>query len=166
MQYFLSLGSNLGDRRKNLDRALSLLKKEGVEILKISSLYETQPVDFPSQPWFYNQLIEVEANVDPEAFLDLLKKIEQKLGRKRGIQKGPRIIDMDIILAEGNVIREKELKIPHPRMEKRNFVLLPFVEISPDTVHPVLNENMKDLWKKSNDRSIVKQIKEPAGRKE
>lgn len=159
MKYFLSLGSNLGDREKNLTLALSLLKKEGVEILKISSLYETQPVDFPAQPWFYNQLVEVRTKAKPEAFLDLAKKIEQKMGRKRRLKRRPRIIDIDIILAEGSVIRKKELKIPHPRMEKRNFVLLPFVEISPDTVHPVLNEDMKTLWKKSDDKSIVRQIK-------
>jgi len=166
MKYFLSLGSNLGDKEKNLIHALTLLKKEGVEILKISSLYETQPVDFPSQPWFYNQLVEIRTKANPEAFLDLAKKIEQKMGRKRRQKKGPRIIDIDIILAEGNVIRKKELKIPHPRMEKRNFVLLPFVEISPDTVHPVLNEDMKTLWKKSDDRSIVKQIKRHEDHKE
>jgi len=159
MRYFLSLGSNLGNRRKNLARALFLLEKEGVEILKISSIYETQPVDFPSQPWFYNQLVEVKANANPRAFLDLVKKIEQEMGREAGTPKSPRIIDIDIILAEGTVLRTKELEIPHPRMEKRNFVLLPFLEISPDTVHPILKENMKDLWKKSNDPSIVKQIK-------
>jgi len=159
MRYFLSLGSNLGDREKNLTHALFLLEKEGVKILKISSLYETQPVDFPSQPWFYNQLVEVRTKANPEALLNLVKKIEQEMGRKHRQKKGPRIIDIDIILAEGIVIRKKELKIPHPRMEKRNFVLLPFVEISPDTVHPVFNEDMKTLWKKSDDRSTVKQIK-------
>ena len=166
MRYFLSLGSNLGDREKNLTLALSLLEKEGVEILKMSSLYETQPVDFPAQPLFYNQLVEVRTNANPEALLDLIKKIEKKMGRTRRLKKGPRIIDIDIILAEGSVICKKELKIPHPRMEKRNFVLLPFVEISPDTVHPILNENMKNLWKKSEDNSIVKQIKRYEGRKE
>jgi len=166
MRYFLSLGSNLGDKEKNLALALFSLEKEGVEILKMSSLYETQPVDFPSQPWFYNQLVEVRTKVKPEALLDLVKKIEKKMGRKLGQKKGPRIIDIDIILAEDSVIRKKELKIPHPRMEKRNFVLLPFVEISPDTVHPVFNEDMKTLWKKSDDRSIVKQIKRHSGHKE
>ena len=166
MRYFLSLGSNLGNREKNLTLALSLLEKEGVEILKMSSLYETQPVDFPSQPWFYNQLVEVRTKANPEALLDLIKKIEQKMGRKRRLKKGPRIIDIDIILAEDSVIRKKELKIPHPRMEKRNFILLPFVEISSDTVHPVFNEDMKTLWEKSDDRSIVKQIKRQAGHKE
>ncbi len=159
MRYFLSLGSNLGDREKNINHALFSLEKEGVEIMKVSSLYETQPVDFPSQPWFYNQLLEVRTKADPESLLELVKKIEKKMGRKRGQKKGPRIIDIDIILAGTTVIQKKELKIPHPRMEKRNFVLLPFVEISPDTVHPVLNEEIKTLWEKSEDRSIIKKIK-------
>jgi 2-amino-4-hydroxy-6-hydroxymethyldihydropteridine diphosphokinase len=166
MRYFLSLGSNLGNREKNLINALLLMEKDGVEIMKVSSLYETQPVDFPSQPWFYNQLVEVRIKANPESLLDLVKKIEQKMGRKHLQKKGPRIIDIDIILAEGIVIQKKELWIPHPRMEKRNFILLPFVEISPDTVHPVLNEDMKTLWKKSDDSSTVKQIKRYAGHRE
>lgn len=166
MRYFLSLGSNLGDKEKNITDALALLQKHGVEILKISSLYETQPVDFPSQPWFYNQLVKIRTKAQPEALLKLARKIEQKMGRKRRVKKGPRIIDIDIVLAEGYVIHKKELKIPHPRMEKRNFVLLPLVEISPETVHPVLKESMKTLWEKSNDQSIVKQIKKEEGRQE
>jgi 2-amino-4-hydroxy-6-hydroxymethyldihydropteridine diphosphokinase len=159
MRYFLSLGSNLGDKEKNITDALALLQEHGVEILKISSLYETQPVDFPSQPWFYNQLVKIRTKAQPEALLELARKIEQKMGRKRRLKKGPRIIDIDIVLAEDYVIHKKELKIPHPRMGKRNFVLLPFVEISPETVHPVLKESMKTLWEKSKDQSIVKQIK-------
>lgn len=164
MKYFLSLGSNVGDREKNLARALFLLQEEGVEVLKVSSIYETQPVDLASQPWFYNQIAEIEANVYPRAFLALAKKIEKKMGREEGIQKGPRIIDIDIILAEGTIVRTQELEIPHPRMEKRNFVLLPLMEISPDTVHPLLNESIKDLLKKSNDCSVVKRIKETKDR--
>lgn len=159
MRCFLSLGSNLKNREKNLARALFLLEKEGVEVLNISSIYETQPVDFPSQPWFYNQVVEIKANINLMAFLSLIKKIEQKMGREVGIPKGPRIIDIDIILAGKTVIRTKELEIPHPKMEKRNFVLLPLAEISPDTVHPLLKEKIKDLWKKSNDCSQVKKVK-------
>lgn len=161
MRYFLSLGCNLGNRERNLTHALFLLKKEGIEILKASCLYETQPVDFTSQPWFYNQVVEIRADVDPVVLLTLVKKIEKKMRREGWIQKGPRIIDIDIILAGETVVRTKELTIPHPRMEKRNFVLLPFVEISPDTVHPFLNKSIKDLWKESNDCSIVNQIKKP-----
>lgn len=159
MRYFLSIGSNLGDRGRNLSHALYLLKEEGVKILKLSSIYETQPVDCPSFPWFYNQVVEVSANFDPEAFLTLIKEIEHKMGRSFTSQKSPRTIDLDILLAENTIIQTEQIRIPHPRMEKRNFVLIPFMEISAETIHPILRENIRNIWKKSNDTSIVKQIK-------
>jgi len=158
MRYFLSLGSNLGDREKNLTRALSFLEEEGVKISKTSSIYETQPVDIPSEYWFYNQTIEVQAAAGPKDFLALIKRIEKKMGRKAETKKANRVIDIDVLLAEGNVIRTEELEIPHPKMEKRNFVLIPLMEISPDAVHPTLGESIRDLWKKSKDDSIVKRL--------
>jgi 2-amino-4-hydroxy-6-hydroxymethyldihydropteridine diphosphokinase len=158
MRYFLSLGSDLGDRKKNLCRALLLLEREGITVLKASSFYETQPVDFPSKSWFYNQVVEVKADIDPIALLGLVKKTEQKMGRKAKSQKSSRIIDIDILLAEKIIIQSDELEIPHPRMDKRNFVLQPFMEISPETIHPVLEKSIKDLGKDSKDRSIVKRL--------
>jgi len=160
MKYFLSLGSNLGDRAKNIEQALAFLEEEGTKIIKSSSLYETQPVDIPSQLWFFNQVVEVETDLNPSNFLRLVKKIEKKMGRKPLYPKGPRIIDIDILLAEGNVIQTKELVIPHPRMEKRNFVLVPFKEISPETLHPIFMEKIEDLWKRSKDSSLVRLIRE------
>jgi len=158
MRYFLSLGSNLGDREKNLTRALSLLQKKGVKIRKTSSLYETQPVDISSKAWFYNQVAEVQVEIEPKELLALVKRIEKKMGRKAEGREINRIIDIDILLAEGRIIHTKELEIPHPRMEKRNFVLLPLLEISPDTVHPRLGESIRVLWEKSKDRSVVIQL--------
>ncbi len=155
MRYFLSLGSNLGDRKKNLALALSLLEEEEVGIIKASSLYETQPVGIPSESWFYNMVVEVLAEAEPKDFLTLIKGIEKKMGRKPKTSKSNRIIDIDILLAEEKVIRTKELEIPHPRMEERNFVLIPLLEISPDQVHPTLGESIRDLYKKSKDRSAV-----------
>jgi 2-amino-4-hydroxy-6-hydroxymethyldihydropteridine diphosphokinase len=160
MRYFLSLGSNLGDREKNLAHALSFLQKQGVKIFKISSIYETQPVDIPSEYWFYNQVAEVQAAAGPEDFLALIKSIEQKMGRKAEARNANRIIDIDILLAERKVIQTEELEIPHPRMEKRNFVLIPLMEISPDAVHPTLGETIRDLWKKSSDNSIVVRLEQ------
>lgn len=161
MKYFLCLGSNLGDREKNLKRAQSLLKAEGISIVRSSSLYETQPVDLSSQPWFYNQVIEIETGVDPSDLLDLVKGIEESMGRKMSVQKGPRIIDIDILLAEDKVIHTAELRIPHPRLDKRNFVLIPFAEISPETVHPLLKKNIQDLLERSSDHSTVERLKKP-----
>jgi len=158
MKYYLSLGSNLGSREKNLERALSLLRKEGVEIVRTSSLYETQPVDFPSQPWFINQVVEIDAGIEPQDLLILIKGIEKMLGRKTRRPKGPRMIDIDILLAEERVIRTEELNVPHPRLDRRNFVLIPFAEIAPEAMHPLLNENIQNLLQKSNDHSAVKQI--------
>jgi 2-amino-4-hydroxy-6-hydroxymethyldihydropteridine diphosphokinase len=159
MIYFLSLGSNLGQKGNNLRRALSLLRKEGIRILRSSSLYETEPVGVLDQPWFYNQVVEAEADFSPRGLLKLLKKIEQRMGRKDSAQKAPRKIDLDILLAENAVIRTKELVIPHPRLEKRNFILVPLSEIAPGIVHPVLETKIEDLAKKSEDPSIVKKLK-------
>ncbi|MGD8535142.1 MAG: 2-amino-4-hydroxy-6-hydroxymethyldihydropteridine diphosphokinase [Candidatus Aminicenantes bacterium] len=155
----MCLGSNLGDRGKNLEQAHSLLRKEGIRIIQLSSVYETQPVNLPSQPWFYNQVIEVKAEIAPLVLLALIKRIERSMGRKTPIQKGPRVIDIDILLAEDKVIHTEELSIPHPRLNKRNFVLIPFAEISPKTVHPLLKENIQNLLEKSSDHSTVKPVK-------
>ena len=159
MRYSLCLGSNLGDREKNLEQAHSLLKEEGIRIIQLSSVYETQPVDLHSQPWFYNQVIEIETGIAPPGLLNLIKRIEKLMGRNTLIQKGPRVIDIDILLAEDKIIHTKELSIPHPRLDKRNFVLIPFAEISPQTVHPLLKENIQTLLVRSSDRLTVKPIK-------
>ncbi len=158
MQYFLSLGSNNGDRYKNLVQAVDLIREEGVKVIKVSSTYETQPVDFSSQPWFLNQVIEARADIAPGEFLSLLKRIEQKMGRNTSIQKGPRSIDIDILLAEKLIMKTGQLEIPHPRLDQRNFVLVPLCEISPQTRHPVLGSAVKSLLKRSKDPSSVKKI--------
>lgn len=159
MKYFLCLGSNLGQKKNNLKQALALLRNEGIRILRSSSFYETEPVDNLDQPWFYNQVVEVEAGFSPLELLKLVKKIEKRMGRKDSTQKSPRKIDIDILLAENAVIRTRELVIPHPRLEKRNFALVPLGEIAPDIVHPVLESKIEDLAKNSKDPSIVNKLK-------
>ncbi len=156
MKYFLSLGSNIGDREKNLKEACFLLEKSQIKILKSSSLYETQPVDYSSQPWFLNQMLEVRSGLFPEDLLDVIKKIETKLGRIKSIPKGPRKIDIDIILAGQTVLQTSRLKIPHPQMHKRNFVLIPLGEMASDVKHPVLKKTIKTLILDSDDPSEIR----------
>ncbi len=155
MKYFLSLGSNLGRRSQNLARALKLLEKAGIKILKASSIYKTQPVGFKNQPWFYNQVIQVETSLDPFSLLSLLKKIEGQLKRKKTFRYGPRSIDLDLLLAEKSVINTRNLKIPHPRMHQRRFVLEPLNEIAPNAFHPVKRKKIRSLLKELADDSVV-----------
>jgi len=161
MRYFLSLGSNVGKRRTNLEKAILSLKAEGIKIRQSSVLYETEPVDLPpldSQRWFVNQVIEVDIDIEPMALLHLVKKIEKKMGRTTSLPKAPRIIDIDILLAEDRIFQTEDLMIPHPRLEKRNFVLIPLREIAPETLHPVLKKTIKRLAETSPDRSVVRKI--------
>jgi 2-amino-4-hydroxy-6-hydroxymethyldihydropteridine diphosphokinase len=156
MIYYISLGSNIGERRKNLTQAISLLKKGRVQIIKKSTVYETYPVGDTDQPWFLNQALKVQTESEPKSFLQLVKEIEKKMGRTRTRAKGPRCIDIDILLAENKVIRSLELDIPHPELANRNFVLVPLKEIAYDIVHPILKEKIGDLWRKSKDTSAVR----------
>lgn len=158
MRYYLSLGSNLGNKRRNLTRALSWLEKGGVKILSISSVYETQPVGYDDQPWFLNQVAEVGAELNPHSLLQVIKKIERRMKRDSPVEKGPRTIDIDILLAENAVIETENLVIPHPRLAERNFILLPMMEIAPEAVHPLMEMNIQELWMKSKDTSVVKKI--------
>lgn len=158
MKYFLSLGSNLGEKAENLERALLLLEEAGVKIVRHSSLYETQPVDLASQPWFYNQVVEAKSELSPHDLLGVIKDIEKRMGREMLRPKGPRLIDIDILLAEENVLQTEDLVIPHPRLDKRNFVLVPLREISPQSVHPLLKEKIEDLCQRSQDISVVRKI--------
>jgi 2-amino-4-hydroxy-6-hydroxymethyldihydropteridine diphosphokinase len=153
--YFLSLGSNLGNRPRNLAAAARLLRKNGIQVLRASSVYETEPVDLAGQPWFLNQVLEVRSSLEPHALLKLAKSIEAGLKRVPTVAKGPRTIDIDILLAGDLVIDTPELIIPHPRLARRNFVLVPFNEIAPETRHPVLGKAIRDLALESPDPSRV-----------
>ncbi len=155
MRYFISLGSNLGDKKRNLAQAVSLLEENGIKILKKSSLYETSPVGFPQQPWFLNQVLEVKTDFPPEFFLRVAKRIEKIIGRLPTVAKGPRCIDIDILLAENMIMKSKELQIPHPELEKRKFVLIPLMEMAPEIIHPILQKKIEDLWRECKDSSDV-----------
>ena len=139
---FLSLGSNLGNREENLQRALEFLESEGIQIVHRSSLYKTEPQDMTAQPWFLNMVAEVATPAFPMQLLAALQRAERALGRNRGssVPKGPRRIDIDILLFGQAVMHTARLTIPHPRMCDRRFVLEPLLEIAPDTRHPVTKQ--------------------------
>lgn len=139
---YLSLGSNLGVREDNLQRALLRLEEEQVRVVARSSLYETEPQDVRTQPWFLNMAIACETGYFPLQLLTVLQSIERELGRTRAgrITKGPRTIDIDILLFANAVMNVPCLTIPHPRMLERRFMLEPLIEIAPDLRHPETRE--------------------------
>jgi len=161
MIYFISLGSNLGDKPQNLSKAAEGLEKLGVRIIAGSSIYRTEPVDFLDQPWFLNQVLEVESQLGPEEFLDLTQSIEVKLGRVRAIPKGPRIMDIDILLADDIIYRSERLTIPHPALEKRRFVLVPLNEMAPSLIHRPSGKSIAELLRDTPDVSEVRLLQEP-----
>ncbi len=142
---YISVGSNLGDREANCRIALEKLNSEGIIVKKASSMYETEPWGFKDQPKFINMVIEVETELRPEELLMTLKGIEKKMGRKETIKWGPRIIDLDILFYNDKIINQDELKIPHPHMHERDFVLVPLSEIAPNKTHPILKKTIKEL---------------------
>lgn len=142
---FLSLGSNLGDREAYLKKAIMLLKQAGVKILKESSVYETEPMYYENQNKFLNQVIKVETELSPFELLKLIGRIEKELKRERLIPKGPRTIDIDILLWEDKIVESEELKIPHPLMLERDFVLKPLLEIEENIFHPVYKKRIRDI---------------------
>src|SRR6266852_3816850 len=155
---YLSLGSNVGDREKNLRVAIDALPHAGVAIAKVSSFYETEPVDFLDQPWFLNCVVEAETHFDPFMLLRALREIETRMGSKKVVAKGPRLIDMDILLYGNEAIDTPELQVPHPRMHQRRFVLAPLAEIAPRARHPVLGLTAAEMLARAADKSQVRVV--------
>jgi 2-amino-4-hydroxy-6-hydroxymethyldihydropteridine diphosphokinase len=155
---YLSLGSNLGDRAAHIEQALTLLGEEGVRIVRRSSFYQTEPVEFQAQGWFLNIAVEAETELMPRQLLRTIRFIEHELGRKRIVRAGPRTVDIDILLYGANIVSAAELEIPHPRMTERRFVLVPMAEIAPALRHPVLRLTMTELLAATNDRSHVRKL--------
>jgi 2-amino-4-hydroxy-6-hydroxymethyldihydropteridine diphosphokinase len=156
---YLSFGSNLGDRIGNIRRAFELLGENGLQIRRVSSFYRTEPVDFRPQPWFVNCVAEVATDLMPLQLLKLVKKVERTLGRRSGIPKGPRPIDVDILLYENFVVRSSALTIPHERMRERKFVLIPLRELAARARHPVTRQSVLEMLEETSDTGQVVKLK-------
>ena len=157
---FLGIGTNLGNRGNNLKEAVSLIEEHIGQVLKSSFIYETEPWGFQSGDEFLNMVVKVETKLIPSGIMERILMIESLMGRVRGEkQYSSRVIDIDILLYERMVIDEKNLKVPHPLMHERKFVLVPLCEIEPDMVHPVLNKTISSLLKSCKDKSKVRKCR-------
>jgi 2-amino-4-hydroxy-6-hydroxymethyldihydropteridine diphosphokinase len=141
---YLSLGSNVGDRSGQLHDAIARLAAAG-RVAAISSFYETEPVEFTDQPWFLNCAVALETLMPPPELMKTLLAIEQAMGRRRTQKKGPRTIDIDILLYGNEIVDSPDLTIPHPAMQERRFVLQPLAEIAPEAGHPALQKTVREL---------------------
>jgi 2-amino-4-hydroxy-6-hydroxymethyldihydropteridine diphosphokinase len=152
---YLSLGSNVGNGEQYLRDALARLAALG-HVVRVSSFYETEPVEFTDQAWFLNCVAALETTQTPETLMTELLKIELVMGRERIQKKGPRTIDIDIVLFGDAVVSSPDLKIPHPAMQQRRFVLEPLVEIAPNAWHPVLKKSARELLEELPAGQIVR----------
>jgi 2-amino-4-hydroxy-6-hydroxymethyldihydropteridine diphosphokinase len=160
---YLGLGSNLGDRAAHLEQALVILPAAGVEIVRRSSFYATEPVGFAPQQWFLNCVAEATTELMPRQLLRATQQVESELGRRRMVRDGPRTVDIDILLYGANVVSMPDLEIPHPRLGERRFVLVPLREIAPGLRHPTLRRTIGELLAATADRSEVRHWSRAAG---
>jgi len=142
---YIGMGSNIGDRLKNCQQAVAKLSSSGITVTKVSSLYETDPVDYTEQAQFYNAVLEVETTDDPFVLLKQCQQIERELDKHITIPKGPRTIDLDILFYQDRIINHAGLTIPHPSALKRLFVLVPMVEIAPDFIPPMSHRTIQEI---------------------
>ena len=155
---YISLGSNLGDRAGNLLLGVRGMLDAGLEVIRLSHIYETEPVETFSQPLFLNQVAELRGSTlpPPETVMARLLRIEYALGRRRELEKGPRLIDLDLLLYRQHTSDSAFLTLPHPRLHARRFVLQPLAELAPELVHPSLKKTIRELLEEVDDSSLVK----------
>ncbi len=154
---FLGLGTNLGDREENLKKAIENISAFAGEVMSFSQIYETEPWGFRSEDHFFNMVIQIKTSLKPVDLLKHLLKIEIQMGRVRGTEKySSRIIDIDILLYENEIINKPYLKVPHPMIQERKFVLVPLCDIAPEKIHPVIKKTFAALLKECKDDSKIK----------
>jgi len=154
---YLGLGSNLGEREENLCQALTLLSQK-VSLEEVSSVYETEPVGYKEQPLFLNLVCRITTSLRPEELLHLAKEIETKMGRVPSFPNAPRLIDIDILFYDNEIITTYNLTIPHPRLKERAFVLIPLAEIAPDFFHPEMDKCIAELAKNVKGQNGVRKL--------
>lgn len=152
---FLITGGNVGERGKSLETAATLIQERVGEIINRSKIYETEAWGITNQPKFYNQVLVVKSRFSSREILDKILKIEEEMGRKRTVKNAARIIDIDILFFNDDIVNEQNLVIPHPEIGNRRFVLMPLTEIAPQMIHPVFKKTMKELLYLSKDQLKV-----------
>jgi 2-amino-4-hydroxy-6-hydroxymethyldihydropteridine diphosphokinase len=160
---YLGLGSNIGDKVANCLLALEAISASDHNHLHtVSSLYKTEPIGYTEQDWFINCAAEVSTTLPPRTFHSFVQGIEKRMGRKKTVPMGPRIIDIDILFYGNEVLDEEDLIIPHPRLHERGFVLVPLAELAPDLLHPVFKKTVGDLLKQSGTQGVELYAAPPA----
>ena len=155
----IAIGSNLGTPKKNCIEAIDIISSSpGIKTISKSSFYQTAPVGNTEQNWFINSVIKISTQLSPDILLSVLLKIESQMGRIRKEKWGPRIIDLDLLFYDNLIIKQKDLTLPHPEIQKRNFVLQPLNEIEGNFIHPSINKSINTLLKASKDNSVVKKL--------
>ena len=156
---YIGIGSNLGDKVYQCETAISdILRADQNKLLAKSSLFKTKPIGYTSQDWFVNSVIKIETDLKPLDLLRLLKDIESRLGREKTFRWGPRAIDLDILLFDKEEIEIEGLQIPHPRLQERQFVLIPLAEIDRSLIHPVLKKSIGELLENLKEDQGVEKI--------
>ena len=172
---YLGLGTNLGERRKNLERAAELLfrspsdplnpgqldPKAHLQPIRSSSVYETAPWGYPAQPDFLNCVLEVETSLTSDQLLDITQGVEREMGREWSLRYGPRVIDVDILFHGASIVEQANLRIPHPRLHQRAFVLVPLAELAPELSHPALGLTVREMTAAVDGKSGVKLLGPP-----